>query len=79
MKAALAGAAAQAGARKINARVMRQTASMLMSDDPKIIQRAIKLAARSPQHMAAVDAFTHIAGGAMRGLTVRGAGFAVSE
>lgn len=79
VKAALAGAAARAGARKINARVMRETARMLMSDDPRIIRRAIKLAARSPQHMAAVDAVTHIAGGAMRGLTVRGAGFAVSE
>ncbi|MBO6901371.1 MAG: hypothetical protein JJ864_08495 [Rhizobiaceae bacterium] len=70
--AALTGAA-RMGARKLDERVLRHTAEMLLSDDPKIMERAIRSAASSPQYMAAVDALTR-----MVGITARGANIAAT-
>ncbi len=64
----VAGAGARMAGRKIHANIMKQTADMLMSNDPQVLQRAIKMASKSQQHMAAVDAITKAIGGAARGV-----------
>lgn len=63
--AAMTGAA-RAGGKKIDGNVMTKVAEMLSSNDPALIKKAIQNAAVSPQHMAAVDALTQIAGGGAR-------------
>lgn len=69
--ASLAGAGTRMAGRKINERVMKETAELLLSNDPKKIERAIKMAARSPQHMAAIDAMSKLVQGASRGAIVQ--------
>lgn len=59
--AALSQGARMAG-KKIDGNVMTHTAKMLLSDNPKLIERAIQNAAMSPQHMAAIDALTKAIG-----------------
>lgn len=51
-------AGVRAGSKKINERVLRETARLLLSDDPKLIEKAVRNASVSPQHMAALDALT---------------------
>lgn len=50
------------GGKKINDRILQETAKILLSSDPTVIERAVRLAAKSPQHMAAVDALTKSVG-----------------
>ena len=52
----MAAAAGGFAARRIEANVMKEVAKMLTSDDPQMIAKAVKLAAKSPQHMAAIEA-----------------------
>ncbi|WP_305986470.1 hypothetical protein [Roseibium sp. MMSF_3544] len=59
--------------RKISDRVLKETADLLLSNDPKAIERAIQMAARSPQHMASLDAISQ-----MLALSARGAAIQVS-
>ena len=70
--AALAQGARMAG-RKIDGNVMTQTAKLLMSNDPKLIEKAVRNATMSPQHMAALDALNKAAA-----LGVRGANIAIA-
>jgi hypothetical protein len=65
--------AGRAAGKKINENVMKQVADMLLSNDPKVVERAIKMSARSPQHLAAVDAITQVIGAASRGAAITGA------
>jgi len=66
----VATAAATYGARslgkKIDTNVMKETARLLMSSNPKLLEKAVRQAALSPQHMAAVDAVLMIASAATR-------------
>lgn len=71
--AALAQGARMAG-RRIDGNVMTQTAKLLMSNDPKLIEKAVRNATMSPQHMAALDAMLKLAAGAARGANVSYAG-----
>ena len=59
--AALTSGARMAG-KKIDGNVMTKTAEMLLSNDPKLIARAVQNATMSPQHMAALEALTRAAG-----------------
>lgn len=70
---------ARAVGKRINTNVMKQTAKLLMSDDPKKIEQAMKLAARSPQHMAAVDAITKLAAPFYNAMSAEAAGAAISR
>ncbi|MEP0150013.1 hypothetical protein [Roseibium sp.] len=71
---AVAGALARSGMKLVNAkvdeRVMKKVAEMLISEDPKVIERAIRQAAFSPQYLAAVDAISEAAGLLSRGAVV---------
>jgi hypothetical protein len=58
--AALSSGARMAG-KKIDGNVMTKTAEMLLSNDPKLIQKAVLNATMSPQHMAALDALMKMA------------------
>ena len=71
---ALAGlgmSALKAGGKRVDEKVMRMVAEALLSPDPKVLDRAIKNATLSQQHMEALDAL-------MRGVASlsRGAGMA---
>jgi hypothetical protein len=59
--AALTSGARMAG-KKIDGNVMTKTAEMLLSNDPKLIARAVQNATMSPQHMAALEALTRAIG-----------------
>ena len=64
--AAAATAATGKVRNKINERVMKEVADILVSNDPEAIERLVKSAARSPETMAAVDAWTQIVAGGAR-------------
>lgn len=59
--------ALKAGGKRVDEKVMRMVAEALLSPDPKMLDRAIKNAALSQQHMDALDAL-------MRGLSLTGRG-----
>ncbi|PBB75211.1 hypothetical protein CK227_10490 [Mesorhizobium sp. WSM4308] len=73
-KSATAGAALAAGARygskQIDQRVMQQVAKMLASDDPKILQSAIKQAAASPTYMKALEDLSGLLAAPVRGTAI---------
>ena len=62
----IAASAITAGARyagkRIEGTVMTKVAELLLSDDPKMIEEAVKLATMSPKYMAALDAITKTVG-----------------
>lgn len=70
--AALTSGARMAG-KKIDGNVMTKTAEMLLSNDPKLITRAVQNATMSPQHMAALDALMKVAGVTARSGAIVGA------
>jgi hypothetical protein len=76
--AALTQGARMAG-KKIDGNVMTKTAEMLLSNDPKLIARAVQNAAMSPQHMAALEALTKAAGIGARATGIVGAGELVAN
>lgn len=53
--AVLTGLARKGGA-KIDERITKQIAQMLLSDDPKMLQRAVTMASKNPQASKALDA-----------------------
>lgn len=59
--------ALKAGGKRVDENVMRMVAEALLSPDPKMLDRAIKNATLSQQHMNALDAL-------MRGLSLTGRG-----
>jgi len=63
------------GSKKIDERVLKSTADILLSSDPKLIEKLVRNASVSPAHMAAIDAVTKAIGIAARSgnLTVSGA------
>ena len=73
ISAAALSQAPRYAAKKIDERVMVKMAEMLLSNDTKMIERAVANAAMSPQHMAALDALTKAAG-----ITARSANVAIS-
>ncbi|RYE60938.1 MAG: hypothetical protein EOP20_01100 [Hyphomicrobiales bacterium] len=50
------------GTAKVDERVMKKVADLLVSSDPKAIEKAIRQAAFAPQYLAAVDAISKAAG-----------------
>ena len=46
---------------RIDAKVMKYVADILLSENPEAIKRLAQNAAISPQHIAAVDALTRVA------------------
>lgn len=70
-KGATAGAALAAGVRygskQIDQRVMQQVAKMLVSDDPKVIQSAVKQASASPTYMQALENLSGLLAAPARG------------
>jgi hypothetical protein len=71
--------AANQAAKRIDTNVMTEVAELLLSSDPKMVEKALKLAAARPQYMAAVDALMQIAPAASRGLAITGPGLAASQ
>lgn len=73
-KSGITAAALTQGARyagkKIDGNVMTKMAEMLLSNDPALIAKAVHNATMSPQHMAAIDALTKIAGTSARAAAV---------
>lgn len=71
LKSATAGAALAAGARygskQIDQRVMQQVAKMLVSDDPKMLESAIKQASASPTYMKALEDLSGLLAAPARG------------
>jgi hypothetical protein len=70
-------AAAMAG-KKVDERVMKMVADMLMSADPAMVQKAINSAAMSKQHMDALDALMRALNTGARGAAL-GTGAAMME
>ena len=60
--AGLARAGARIANAKVDERVMKKVAEMLISEDPAVIEKAIRQAAFSPQYLAAVEAISEAAG-----------------
>lgn len=75
-KGALGGAALAKGGRwlggKVDARVLQEIGKLLISDDPKLIQRAVARATMDDKAMAAVKALGEMLGGPARGAVVSG-------
>lgn len=69
--AGLATKGARFAGQRIDAKVMRHVADVLLSDNPELIKRLAQNAAISKQHLAALDAITRIAqGGTSAGTSV---------
>lgn len=62
MAASLTRSAMKIANAKVDERVMRKVAEMLISEDPAVIEKAIRQAAFSPQYLAAVEAISEAAG-----------------
>lgn len=57
---------ARAAGAKIDQNVMKNVAEMLVSDDPKLIERAVKMAAKNPNIAKAIDGVSRVIGAAAR-------------
>jgi hypothetical protein len=67
--AIVAGLVRKGGA-KVDERMTKQIAQLLLSNDPTALQRAATMAARNPQAAAAVEAIQSVIGSVVKGVTL---------